>query len=149
MTAEGGLDLMVRGTAVELHVPDFEPIRRYYTKIGFEVVWERAPEGKKGYLVLRMGANVLMFWGGNDEIYNQGYFKQYPSSSPRGYGVEIVIMVEGVRSYFERVKDFVQVVKPLKEQPWGIVDFRIVDPAGFLLRVTEQYDLLDPQFSVK
>ena len=32
---------------LELHVEDFEPIKDYYKKLGFEIAWERPPEGKR------------------------------------------------------------------------------------------------------
>lgn len=51
-------------TLLELHIPDFEKAKDYYGKLGFEVVWERKPEGFKGYLVFKMLDNVLCFWGG-------------------------------------------------------------------------------------
>ena len=40
-------------TIVELNVPDFDKVKDFYGKVGFEVVWERKPEGKKGYLVIQ------------------------------------------------------------------------------------------------
>ncbi len=40
---------------LELHVPDFQKTKEYYKKLGFEIVWERPPEGFKGYLILKMG----------------------------------------------------------------------------------------------
>lgn len=46
---------------IELHVPDFEKIKDFYGKLGFEVVWERKPEKKKGYLVLRGGKTYSAF----------------------------------------------------------------------------------------
>ncbi len=49
---------------VELHVPDFEKVKKYYGRLGFKVVWERKPEGLKGYLVLKQENNILTFWGG-------------------------------------------------------------------------------------
>jgi hypothetical protein len=67
--------LMGHGTVIELHVPDFDPIREYYGRLGFVVVWEREPEGSKGYLVMKMGSNVLCFWAGNENAYQRGFLK--------------------------------------------------------------------------
>jgi len=39
---------------VELHVPDFEIVKEYYGRLGFEIIRERQPQGKQGYLVLKM-----------------------------------------------------------------------------------------------
>ena len=65
---------------VELHVPDFGKVKDYYGRLGFEVIWERKPEGKKGYLVLKMQDNILCFWAGNEHVY--GVSKTVGSRSP-------------------------------------------------------------------
>lgn len=137
------------GVVVELHVPDFEIVKNYYLPLGFEVVWEREPEGKKGYLVLRLDNNVLCFWAGNDAVHEQTYFKQFPSDSPRGYGVELIVMVDNIEAFYERAKAHANVVKQLTMREWGLKDFRAVDPAGFYLRFTEKYDTLDPRYRVE
>lgn len=141
---------IINRTIVELHVPDFEKVKDFYGKLGFEVVWERKPEGKKGYLVIQRESHVLCFWPGNEEVYNQSYFRNFPRDSKKGYGVEIVFFIDqDIDSYYEKVKGFAKIVDPLIKQPWGIKDFRIEDPFGFYLRFTETYDTLDPKFSVK
>ena len=53
----------VSNILLELHVPDFEKVKDYYGKLGFKVVWERKPEGFKGYLIMRLEDNVLCFLG--------------------------------------------------------------------------------------
>ena len=60
---------------LELHVPDFGKVKEYYGKLGFKVIWEREPEGFKGYLILKMRGNILCFWAGNKQVYGQPYFK--------------------------------------------------------------------------
>lgn len=128
---------------LELHVPDFEIIKDYYKKLDFEIVWERKPEGFKGYLILKMNDNILCFWAGNEDVYEQPFFKKFPKDTPRGYGVEIVIMVSDIESYYEKVKDFANVVEELVKQPWGLKDFRTQDPCGYYLRFTSIHNILD------
>lgn len=134
---------------LELHVPDFEKVKEYYGKLGFEVIWERDPEGFKGYLILKMGDNILCFWAGNERVYEQPYFKRFPKSTKRGYGVEIVLMVDGVEEYYLKVKDFANVVEELVLQPWGLKDFRVEDPFGYYLRITTYHNILDDENAVK
>lgn len=134
---------------LELHVPDFEKVKEFYGKLGFEVVWERKPEEFKGYLVIKRGGTILCFWGGNENILEHEYFSQFPKDSKRGYGVELVIMVEDVDSYYEGVKQFATVVEELKLKPWGLRDFRIEDPFGFYLRITNHHNILDNRNAVK
>lgn len=134
---------------LELHVSDFKKVKDYYGKLGFKVVWEREPESKKGYLILMMDNNILCFWPGNEEVYKQSYFKKFPENTKRGYGVEIVIMVEDIESYYEKIKDTVNVVEELVLRPWGLKDFRAEDPFGYYLRFTSLHNVLDYINAVK
>lgn len=134
---------------LELHVPDFEKVEDYYGKLGFDVIWERHPEGFKGYLILKMGDNILCFWAGNEHVYEQPYFKRFPKDTKRGYGVEIVIMVDDIEAYYNRVKAFANVVEELVTQPWGLKDFRTEDPFGYYLRFTSIHNILDDTHAVK
>lgn len=133
---------------LELHVPDFKKVKEYYGKLGFEIIWERKPEGFKGYLILKMGDNILCFWAGNDYVYEQLYFKRFPQNTKRGYGVEIVIMVDDVEEYYSKVKGFANVVEEMVLQPWGLKDFRVEDPFGYYLRITTHHNILDDDNAV-
>lgn len=136
-------------TLIELHVEDFEIIKTYYQKLGFEIVWEREPEGFKGYLVIKLGQNIICFWAGNSKVFEQEYFKQFPKVSKRGYGVEIVLMVANVEQYYEKVKDIANIVEPLQLRPWGLKDFRCADLAGYYLRFTGNHDILNRRYAVE
>jgi lactoylglutathione lyase len=130
-------------TLIELHVPEFRKLKEYYQKLGFAIVWEKQPENIKGYIVLKMNDNILCFWAGNDYVYRHPYFSKWPNDTKRGYGVEIVIMVNDIEKYYESVKDVAHVVEPLVLQPWGLKDFRAEDPNGYYLRFTGPNDILD------
>ncbi len=133
---------------LEFHVPDFKVTKDFYIKLGFSVVWEREPEGWKGYVVMEMNGNVLCFWGGNVEIYTHPYFKRFPKDTPPGFGTEIVLSVADVASYYEKVKAFAKISEPLELRPWGLKDFRIIDPFGYYLRISEPHDIRDKRFLV-
>lgn len=128
---------------IELHVPDFEKVKDFYGKLGFKVVWERKPEEKKGYLVIKKDDNILCFWPGNENVEKQSYFKSFPSDTKRGFGVEIVIMVTDIDSLYKEAETFCNIVDILEKQPWGLKDFRIEDPFGFYIRFTEPHNILD------
>jgi len=130
-------------TLIELHVPDFKLVKEYYKKLEFEVIRETEPEEKKGYLVLRMQKNILCFWAGNESVYEHSYFGKFPRDTQRGYAVEIVLMVDDVEAYYERVKNGAHVVKPLGMQAWGLKDFRVLDPFGYYLRFTSLHNVLN------
>lgn len=126
---------------LELHVPDFAVTKDFYTKLGFQIIWIREKGDGDDYLVMERNGTILNFWPGNDAVYGQPYFKSFPRDTKRGYGVEIVYAVEDIKSYYERVKDFANIVEELKPQPWGLTDFRFEDPFGYYFRVTEPHDI--------
>lgn len=134
---------------IELHVPDFDKTKEYYQKLGFIEAWQRQPEGFKGYMILQLEQNILCFWAGNEHVYDQDYFKQFPKNTPKGYGVEIVLMVEDIKRFYETVKEKIEIFEPLQFRPWGLEDFRVVDPFGFYLRFTSLHNILDPKNAVK
>jgi len=120
---------------VELHVPDFAPVKDFYGRLGF--VTAREERGEDGYLVLRRGLNVIAFWPGSPAVVEHPYFARFGSATPRGYGVEIVIEVADVAALYESARGFAEIVAPLERRPWGARDFRVADPFGFYLRITE------------
>lgn len=134
---------------LELHIPNFEKAKEFYGKLGFEVVWERKPEEKKGYLVIKRGDSILCFWPGNEFVKEQEYFGQFPPDTKRGFGVEMVIMVENIDEFYSNAKQFAKVVEELQVKPWGLKDFRIEDPFGFYIRFTEPHNILDDDNAVK
>ena len=133
---------------LELHVPDFEQVLDFYGKLGFKKVWHRSEHNNADYLVIEREGTLLNFWPGNENVYDQAYFKNFPKDTKRGYGVEIVIPVDDVQAFHEEVKDFANIVNPLVKRPWGLWDFRIEDPFGYYLRITERHDITDPNYAV-
>ena len=136
-------------THLELHVTDFEKTKEYYQKLGFKVVWERIPEEDKGYLVMQRDQNILCFWPGNEYAYEQPYFKKFSKDTVRGYGVEIVITIDDIESFYSQVKDTANVVEELQTKPWGLRDFRVADPFGYYLRFTEPDNILSEDNAIK
>ncbi len=134
---------------IELHVPEFQKAKKFYKQLGFKVVWEREPEGEKGYLVMKKENNILCFWPGNVNVWKQPYFKNFSKNTKRGYAVEIVIMTKDVKKLYAKCKKFAKIVEELKVKPWGLKDFSVEDPFGFYLRITEPHDVLDRKYAVK
>lgn len=65
--------------------------------------------------------------------------KQVPDVDPRRppTGVEIVIEVEDVDAEHDRVHaEHWPCEAELTERPWGLRDFRVLDPSGYYLRIT-------------
>jgi hypothetical protein len=130
---------------LELHVPDFSKAKEFYGSIGFEVVWEK-PESEKlgGYLVLRKDKSIINFYGGSDSVYSHSYFNKFDSNTPRGYGVEIIVLIKGIEDFFSQFVEIHKdkVVSPLQHKH-SRKDFRAVDPFGYYLRFVERYNWVD------
>ena len=120
---------------IELHVPAFEPVIKFYSTLGFGIV-----RRDERYLVMQRGETILCFNEGNDRVYEQSYFKNFSKDTPRGYAVEIIIPVGDVEGFYNIVKDRITIVQPLELKHWGQKDFRVVDPFGFYLRITQEFD---------
>ncbi|MBI4137009.1 hypothetical protein HY469_03010 [Candidatus Roizmanbacteria bacterium] len=136
-------------TIIELHVPNFDSIKDFYGKLGFQKVWEYEPRGQSGYLVMKRKDSILAFFCGNEEVYNHSFFKRFPHMTPRGYGVEICIYISDppIEVYYDEVvkqigREFIST--PLEKKPWGRKDFRIVDPFGFYICIRESDNILLP-----
>ena len=124
---------------VELHVPNFTPAKEFYQSIGYEIIWE-----KNDYLVMRNGKSVLNFYGGNEGVYEHEYFKNFQPTSPRGYGVEIIIPIVGIEKFYSGflATNSKHVVAELS-QKHSHADFRATDPFGYYLRFVEKYNWVD------
>ncbi len=133
---------------LELHVPDFEKIKAFYGALGFKKVWERAPDGFKGYLVMQMEDNILCFWCGNESVADHPYFSTFPKSAPLGKGVEVVLTTAHLDEVYAQLKGDACVVEEMETKPWGLRDFRVKDPYGYYLRITSPHDILSSEWAV-
>lgn len=124
------------GLRLELFVKDMgESISFYRTVLGFEVVREERGD----YASLRLG-DIMLGIGPIAKLPETGgYFTQSIASQRRGLGVEIVMEVDDLSTAHRRVLDSGHpVFEPPQQRPWGMRDFRIVDPDGYYLRVTSR-----------
>ena len=54
-------------------------------------------------------------------------------------GVEVVLEVDDVEDELERVRaGGWDIAEGLGKRPWGLLDFRILDPSGYYLRITNR-----------
>lgn len=135
---------------IELHVPDLGIVKDFYLKLGFRVgLDDKLNEKNLGYLTLikedKLGNTMLNFYGGDDRIYDQSFFKQYPRETKKGYATEITITTNNIEEIYQiatkNLKEhIVRDLKELEDHGHKWRDFRIVDPFGFYLRFTELLD---------
>ena len=61
-----------------------------------------------------------------------------PHNHPVGLGIEIVLEVEDVQAAYAQVQaEQWHIADSLAARPWGLQDFRVLDPNGFYIRITE------------
>lgn len=112
---------------IEIFPADVAASVAFYESLGFEVV------GRKDdppYASIR-----------RDEV-RIGMVQSQPHSQEQRavpIGTEIVIAVDEVRADRDRaVAAGVELAEDLREQPWGLTDFRVTDPDGYYLRFTDR-----------
>jgi len=135
---------------IELHVPNLEMVKDFYSKLGFKISMDDKPnEQELGYLTMtrkdEMGNIMLNFYGGDDRVYDQSFFKQFPKDTKRGYATEVTMVIKDIEELYKDANEKLKkhVVRELVEKKdhghvWR--DFRMVDPFGFYLRFTELID---------
>lgn len=126
-------DTSVARLRLELFVRDLGTSLEFYRDaLGFQ------PTRIEGdYVALRLGGVELglgLFAG-----LPQGHPFSEGTARQRGVGVEIVLEVESVGAAFDLVTaSGYPIATPLRERPWGLSDFRVVDPDGYYVRVTSR-----------
>lgn len=128
MEEEGVLQLRL-----ELFVTDVQASIEFYRRVlGFQV----AGQASRQYTMLTNGEAIISL-NGHDAL-----AKDHPlravASERRGLGIEIVLSVADVEGCHQAAKAQGHPVTDLVLQPWGLRDFRIVDPDGYYIRVTER-----------
>lgn len=135
---------------IELHVPDFEKVRDFYSKLGFvETMFDEPTETEQGHLTMTRkdsaGNTMLNFYGSDDRVYTQSFFKKFPKETPRGFEVEITIPVYDIEKLYNQISpllkdNIVRELTELSDHDLKWKDFRMVDLFGFYLRFTELID---------
>jgi predicted lactoylglutathione lyase len=135
---------------IELHVPDLNIVKDFYSKLGFDVSMDDIPNEKDpGYLTMirknELGNTMLNFYGGDERVYNQSFFKQFPQDTKKGYAIEVTIPTGNIEEAYERARTqlndyIVREIKELEDHGHVWKDFRMIDPFGFYLRFTEIID---------
>src|SRR3989338_7314452 len=126
---------IVNNLILELHVPDFNKVKEFYSCLGFETAMEHIPAELPGYLVLKrksdLGDTFLNFYGGDERVYDQSFFKQFSKNTLRGYATEITIPVSNIKLEYEKIRTSVpnSIVRELEDlidvdTKWK--DFRMV-----------------------
>lgn len=117
---------------VEFFVKDLAGSRDFYTSVlGFSVVRQR-PDGftelSRGLATIALNARGIL---------HRDHPARPAADGHIGKGVEVVLMTEELPEMYEHVlASGWPISTQLTEQPWGITDFRVVDPDGIYIRLT-------------
>lgn len=118
----------------ELFVSDLGQSVRFYERVlGFTV--KHASKTKPNYYVTIVNGSVRIGLAAFELLPEQHYFCESPAGR-RGVGVEIVLEVDDLAGYARRALLANAIFEPLQSRPWGLQDFRVVDPDGYYIRVT-------------
>jgi lactoylglutathione lyase len=125
------------GLRFELFVQDVERSVRFYSStLGLEPPTTWSPDG---YVSISAGVVKI----GVQHLANLPaghHFSPSRLAGPRGVGLEIVVEVDDVDLAYANAAAYAErcggSVEPLDDQPWGLRDFRLVDPDGYYVRVT-------------
>lgn len=127
------------GLRFELFVEDVEASVRFYSStLGLEPPATWSPNG---YVPISAGVVAI----GVQQLTNlptSHHFSPRHLAGPRGVGLEIVIEVDDVDRAHTKAAPHAERcggrVEPLSDQPWGLRDFRLIDPDGYYVRITSR-----------
>jgi len=118
----------------ELFVKDTHATADFYTRIlGFQCDTDTGP-----YIQAHCGS-VRIGICDQATLPSDHHFSPEALKGQKGVGTEIVLEVDNLEAYYERVtKSGYAIREDLAKRPWGLRDFRLVDPDGYYLRITEK-----------
>lgn len=123
-----------RRLRMELFVGDLDASIDFYVRaLGFEV--RRRDAG--GYTELH-SHSITLGLQRLDALPTGHHLRRAGDSAPVGVGIEIVLEVDNLEHSFAQLASAGHpVFEAPQARPWGARDFRVVDPDGYYIRVTE------------
>nr|WP_244425785.1 VOC family protein [Rhizobium etli] len=105
----------------------------YQRVLGFEVEGSASTE----YTMLRNGDAVIAI--NSQSALSSDHPLGGEIGNRIGLGVEIVLKVADVEDAYRKAEESGWPLSALAMQPWGLRDFRLVDPDGYYVRVTNTH----------
>jgi uncharacterized glyoxalase superfamily protein PhnB len=125
---------MLKSLTPNLMVPDVNQSLNFYTNLlGFEVLQSVPDSGILQWAFIQSGDVRLMLQK------ETSIKEEYPELEKHtgGGALTFYIQVEGLEGWYEKLKDKVNVIKPLHKTFYGANEFSITDPDGFILTFSE------------
>jgi predicted enzyme related to lactoylglutathione lyase len=113
----------------EIFTADLDAVVAFYTEIlDFTLVRDERSD-PVGYVALERDAVRIGAAYRADPVENSA---RHPPT-----GIEVVLEVDDLQAEHDRVlASGWPLAEPLTDRPWGLTDFRVLDPAGHYLRIT-------------
>ncbi|MBB2749754.1 UNVERIFIED_ORG: catechol 2,3-dioxygenase-like lactoylglutathione lyase family enzyme [Rhizobium aethiopicum] len=120
---------------LELFVEAPERSIDFYRRVlGFEI-WGSA---SAGYTLLTNGDAAIAI--NSRSALASDHPLRIETGERAGLGIEIVLSVADVEDAYRSAKESGWPVSDVAIQPWGLRDFRLVDPDGYYIRVTSRHE---------
>ncbi|PDS81349.1 VOC family protein [Rhizobium sp. L43] len=120
--------------SLELFVETPEKSLDFYQRVlGFEV----QGAASAAYTMLKNGDTVIAI--NSRSVLSTDHPLRIETGERVGLGVEIVLKVPDVEDAYRAAKESGWPVSDLARQPWGLRDFRLIDPDGYYVRVTSRH----------
>ncbi|QKK34059.1 VOC family protein (plasmid) [Rhizobium indicum] len=120
--------------SLELFVEAPETSIDFYQRVlGFEV----QGSASAAYTMLKNGDAVIAI--NSRSVLSTAHPLRIDTGQRTGLGVEIVLKVADVEGAYRTAKKSGWPASDLALQPWGLRDFRLVDPDGYYVRVTSRH----------
>ena len=105
----------------------------YHAVLGFEGVLD-----SEHYNPIHNGSVQIGICNERD-LWKGHHFSPEALAGQKGAGVEIVLEVDDLEAVHKRVVESGYPIREgLTKRPWGLRDFRIADPDGYYLRITDR-----------
>lgn len=115
-----------------IFVRDLNSTVAFYRQLGFEVITTVPEQGDLIFAMMVCGGVTFMF----QSFESLGDELPIISRQPGG-SLLLYIQTSGIRNYFEKIKNKVNVIKPLEKTFYGATEFSIEDNNGYLLTFAE------------
>jgi catechol 2,3-dioxygenase-like lactoylglutathione lyase family enzyme len=117
----------------ELFVRDLEASLDFYSRV---LDFVQLEEEADGYVPLG-GASGRISLNRWDGLGDDHHFRRHADAARFGVGVELVLEVADLDAAYRRARESGwPALEPLRQQAWGLTDFRLIDPDGYYLRIT-------------
>jgi uncharacterized glyoxalase superfamily protein PhnB len=115
-----------------IFVKDIMKTIDFYKQLGFELVTTVPEEGDIVWAMMTCGKVIFMFQT----------FDSIGDTLPEikrqdGGSLLLYIQIKGIRTFHERIKDKVKVIKGLEKTFYGATEFSITDNNGYVLTFAE------------